>query len=137
MADASVGSAVGSLHHLEIWVPHFERAAAEWGWLLTELGYTPYRQWPNGCSWALGSSYVVVEQSPDLTSTIHRRTDAGMNHVAFHGGSRENVDRLRDLAVDSDWFELYADKYPHAGGPEHYAAFLINSDGYEVELVAE
>jgi hypothetical protein len=57
--------------------------------------------------------------------------------VAFHGGSRDNVDRLRELAVDSDWFELYADKYPHAGGPEHYAAFLINSDGYEVELVAE
>jgi hypothetical protein len=137
MADASVGSSVGSLHHLEIWVPHLERAVVEWGWLLAELGYLPFQRWAKGCSWKLGSAYIVVEQSTDLTSTTHRRTDAGMNHVAFHAGTRENVDRLRELAVEADWFELYADKYPHAGGPEHYAAFLINSDGYEVELVAE
>lgn len=25
---------------------------------------------------------------------------------------------------------------PHAGGSEHYAAYLINSDGFELELVA-
>jgi hypothetical protein len=31
---------------------------------------------------------------------------------------------------------LFGEAYPHAGGPEHYAAYLANSDGYEVELVA-
>jgi hypothetical protein len=25
---------------------------------------------------------------------------------------------------------------PHAGGPDHYAAYLANTDGFEVELVA-
>lgn len=33
--------------------------------------------------------------------------------------------------------QLFQDKYPHAGGPGHYAAYLFNfSDGFEVELVS-
>jgi len=31
---------------------------------------------------------------------------------------------------------MFADRHPYAGGPQHYAAFLQNTDGYEVELVA-
>jgi hypothetical protein len=31
---------------------------------------------------------------------------------------------------------LFVDKYPYAGGPDHYAAYLANSDGFELELVA-
>ncbi|MGY3319996.1 hypothetical protein ACVWYS_000651 [Arthrobacter sp. TE12231] len=34
------------------------------------------------------------------------------------------------------WTELFPDKYPHAGGPGHFAAYLVNTDGYEVELIA-
>jgi hypothetical protein len=31
---------------------------------------------------------------------------------------------------------MFADAHPHAGGPNHYAAYLENPDGFEVELVA-
>jgi hypothetical protein len=31
---------------------------------------------------------------------------------------------------------MFADRHPYAGGPQHYAAFLQNEDGYEVEIVA-
>ena len=34
------------------------------------------------------------------------------------------------------WRLLFADRHPHAGGPEHYGAYLENEDGFEVELVA-
>lgn len=30
----------GGIHHIELWVPDIDRDAAEWGWLLTELGAT-------------------------------------------------------------------------------------------------
>jgi probable phosphoglycerate mutase len=30
---------------------------------------------------------------------------------------------------------LFAERHPFAGGPGHYAAYLENADGYEVELV--
>lgn len=34
------------------------------------------------------------------------------------------------------WTLLFADQHPYAGGEDHYAAYLANSDGYEVELIA-
>ena len=33
------------------------------------------------------------------------------------------------------WVLLLAERHPFAGGPGHYAAYLENADGYEVELV--
>jgi len=32
---------------------------------------------------------------------------------------------------------MFSDLHPHAGGPQHYAAYLENYDGFEVELVAD
>jgi hypothetical protein len=34
------------------------------------------------------------------------------------------------------WRLMFADRHPYAGGEQHYAAYLEDSDGYEVELVA-
>ncbi|WP_306749220.1 hypothetical protein [Saccharothrix yanglingensis] len=44
--------------------------------------------------------------------------------------------RVPDLARDGRWSPLFADKYPHAGGPDHYAGDVENADGFEVEGVA-
>jgi Glyoxalase/Bleomycin resistance protein/Dioxygenase superfamily len=126
----------GTLHHVELWVPDLARAVAEWGWLLTELGYAGYQDWPVGRSWRLGATYIVVEQSPDLAAATHERCRPGLNHLAFHAGEPERVDALNTAAPLHGWSPLFAADYPHAGGPEHYAAYLASSDGYEVELVA-
>ena len=32
---------------------------------------------------------------------------------------------------------MFADRHPYAGGPDHYAAYLADPYGYEVELVAD
>ena len=50
-------------------------------------------------------TYIMLEQSPDV----------------------------RD--APQGWRELFADRYPHAGGPSHTALFLENSEGFEVEIV--
>ncbi|WP_243707397.1 VOC family protein [Micromonospora sp. KC606] len=31
---------LGTLHHVEVWVPDLALATASWGWLLGELGWT-------------------------------------------------------------------------------------------------
>lgn len=36
----------------------------------------------------------------------------------------------------SEWSPLYHERYPHAGGPDHYAGWVENSDGFKVEIVA-
>jgi hypothetical protein len=47
------------------------------------------------------------------------------------------VDQLAAEALQHGWGLMFADQHPFAGGPQHYAAYLENSDGYEVELVAD
>ncbi|HEY6797821.1 MAG TPA: VOC family protein [Kineosporiaceae bacterium] len=126
----------GMLHHVELWVPDLPRSVAEWGWLLGELGHTEHQRWSTGRSWRLGPTYLVVEQSPDQDGHRHQRRRPGLNHLAFHAGDPARVDSLVAVAPEHGWRLLFADRHPHAGGPEHYAGYLENTDGYEVELVA-
>ncbi|MGF0170427.1 VOC family protein [Streptomyces sp. Marseille-Q5077] len=125
------------LHHVELWVPDLGRAVTSWGWLLERLGYEPHQDWPAGRSWRAGETYLVVEESSALRGDRHDRLRPGLNHLAFHApGGREGLDALVEEAPRHGWSLLFPDRHPYAGGPEHYAAYLENGDGFEVELVA-
>jgi catechol 2,3-dioxygenase-like lactoylglutathione lyase family enzyme len=125
---------VGHLHHVELWVPDLARAVREWGRLLGRLGWTVHQDWPAGRSWRLGAVYLVVERSRDQVGEAHERCRPGLNHLAFHVGA--DLDGIVDDAIAHGWSLLFADRHPYAGGPGHRAAYLENSDGFEVELVA-
>jgi catechol 2,3-dioxygenase-like lactoylglutathione lyase family enzyme len=127
----------GLIHHVELWVPDLARATDSWGWLLAELGYQPFQRWKHGISFRHGPAYIVLETSLDQLAGRHERRRAGLNHLAFHAGDRSRVDALARQAVEHGWSLLFTERHPHAGGPDHYAAYLENTDGYEVELVAE
>src|SRR5258708_5521797 len=77
----------------------------------------------------------VVDQSRALSATTRDRPRPGLNHLALHAGTREQVDRLVDEAPEHGWSLLFPDRHPYAGGPDTYAAYLEDSDGYEAELV--
>jgi hypothetical protein len=126
----------GDIHHVELWVPNLDRAILSWGWLLTALGYRMFQDWPGGRSWRSGSAYIVVEQSPARTASRHDRCRPGLNHLAFHVTARQEVDELTAEALLHGWKLMFSDLHPYAGGPQHYAAYLENADGFEVELVA-
>ena len=127
---------LGALHHVEVWVADLTASGPGWAWLLARLGYEMDRSWPGGRSYRSSATYIVIEQSPDVLPGGHQRRRAGINHLAFHAGSRENVDAIVAAAGDHGWHLLFPDTHPHAGGAEHYAAFLEDGAGYEVELVA-
>ena len=124
------------LHHVELWVPDLAGAAQPWGWLLGELGWTPYQDWPGGRSWRHGDVYLVLEQSRAASGDVHDRLAPGLNHLAFTVGGAAEVDRLTAESAAHGWSLLFADRHPHAGGPESYAAYLEDTWGYEVELQA-
>jgi catechol 2,3-dioxygenase-like lactoylglutathione lyase family enzyme len=146
-ADAQYGAApeafpadrpsLGAIHHVELWVPNLDSAIVSWGWLLTALGYRMFQDWPGGRSWLSGHAYIVVEQSPARTASRHDRCRPGLNHLAFHVPSRQQVDELTGEALLHGWRLMFSDTHPYAGGPQHYAAYLENVDGFEVELVAD
>ena len=124
------------LHHVELWVPDLAGSTGPWGWLLEELGWTVFQNWPGGRSWRLGGVYLVLEQSPALTGDVHDRKAPGLNHIAFAVGGPADVDRLTAEAQQHGWSLLFPEKHPHAGGPGSYAAYLEDNWGYEVELQA-
>ncbi|SDK25635.1 Catechol 2,3-dioxygenase [Nonomuraea maritima] len=126
----------GRLHHVEVWVPDLGRAVKSWQWLLESLGYTVHQDWSDGRSWRLGETYIVLEQSPALSADRHERRRPGLNHLAFHAGGRAEVDALVEQAPTYGWHLLFPDRHPYAGGEQHYAAYLEDGDGFEVELVA-
>ena len=73
---------------------------------------------------------------PVVTAAVHDRLRPGLNHLAFHAGTRGEVDALAAGGPANGWTLMFADRHPHAGGQDHYAAYLTSTDGFEVELVA-
>ena len=117
-------------------MPDLGRAVSSLGWLLETLGYQRFQDWDAGRSWRLGPTYLVVEQSPALTAERHERCRPGLNHLAFHVRDAATVERLAAEAGRHGWRLLFPEKHPHAGGAGHFAAYLENDDGFEVELVS-
>jgi catechol 2,3-dioxygenase-like lactoylglutathione lyase family enzyme len=86
-------STAGAIHHVEIHVSDLPRSVAFRGWLLERLGYRGYQDWPEGRSWRLGESYIVlVRTRAPYRHVAYRRGGTGLNHIAFHAGSRAEVD---------------------------------------------
>ena len=121
-----------ALHHVDLWVSDPSTAAGEWGWLFGECGWEADgdRSWvhPDG-------TYVFLERSPDQTDVPHDRLAPGINHLALTVPDRASLDRIRAESTAHGWHELFADRYPHAGGEQHTAIYLENTECFEVEVV--
>lgn len=127
-----------SLHHIELWVADLAAAERSWGWLLPALDWRLDADagWERGRIWRHGEVYLVIERSPAVLDAPHQRRRPGLNHLAFTIADVEALDRLRAAAAGNGWSELFADAYPHAGGPQHTALYLEDTQGFEVEIVA-
>lgn len=128
----------GMVHHIEIYVKNLEVSKEFWGWLLQELCYEEYQSWPEGISYKLGETYLVFVQTAEKHLSIpYHRSRAGLNHLAFHGGSKANVDELTLKLRKREVKILYEDKHPYAGGPEYYAVYFEDPDRMKVEITAD
>lgn len=126
------------VHHIELWTHDLAEVEASFDWLLPRLGWAADHDpaWSDGRVWRHATgAYVVLEQSPAVTAA-HDRLRAGLNHLALRVPDRAELDAIRAACPDHGWSELFAEHYPHAGGPEHTALFLENAQGFEIEVVA-
>lgn len=125
-----------ALHHLDLWVDDPAVAGAEWEWLLGEVGWEADQVAGTGRSWRHpDGTYFFLERSPDQLTGSHDRHRPGVNHLAVTAETRDLLDRIRAESSGHGWHELFADRYPHAGGEQHTALYLENSEGFEVEVV--
>ncbi|WP_214742514.1 VOC family protein [Exiguobacterium sp. s48] len=126
------------LHHVELYVSNLHKSVGAWEWLLCEqLGYTIYQSWPEGRSYRYGDTYLVFVQTKEdhLTPPYHRKK-TGLNHLAFHASSLAQLEEIRRQLTARGFHELYADRFPHAGGSNYTALFFEDPDRIKVELVA-
>lgn len=125
----------GLVHHIELYVSDLARSTEFWGWFLGELGYSLYQDWAQGKSWKLGATYIDIVQAPQTSNEVkYHRRNVGLNHIAFHAQSKEQVDEFRGKLQARGVKLLYDDRYPFAGGPDYYALFFLDPDGIKLEL---
>ena len=127
----------GMIHHIEIYVSNLEKSVDFWGWLLEELGYELFQKWESGQSWKIGETYIVFVQTEEKFMDIpYHRCRVGLNHLAFHGSSRQHVDNMTEKLKEKGVKILYTNKHPFAGGESHYAVYFEDPDRIKVEIVA-
>ena len=125
------------LHHLEIYVSDLNKTTEFWGWLLSEFEYELYQKWDSGISWKYGETYLVFVQTEERFLDIpYHRSGVGLNHLAFHAKSKEQVDQITTQLKEKGINILYQDRHPYAGGGSHYAVYFEDPDRIKVELVA-
>lgn len=129
--------ATGLIHHIELYVSNLKKSVDFWGWFLEDLGYHSFQKWDSGQSWKLGETYIVFVQVEERFLDIpYHRCRVGLNHLAFHADSRQQVDEITDKLKEKGIHLLYTDKHPFAGGNDYYAVYFEDPDRIKVELVA-
>ncbi|MTH54907.1 hypothetical protein GKZ89_16005 [Bacillus mangrovi] len=125
------------LHHVEIYVSDLKLSMEFWSWFLEELGYTAYQKWDQGQSYKMGSTYLVFVQTEERFLDVpYHRCRTGLNHLAFWAESRIQADEMKEKLESRGVRMLYPEKYPYAGGEQHYAVYFEDPDRIKVELVA-
>ena len=126
------------LHHVELYVSNLETSVAFWTPFMAMLGYDSER-WSGGMNYVRGQdeTYFCLLQAPEehVSAGYHRKR-VGLNHLAFSGASRAQVDEVANWVRSSGHTLLYEERHPYAGGPNYYAVFCEDPDRFKLEVVA-
>lgn len=126
------------LHHIELYVRDLERSVAFWTPFMALLGYEPDR-WSGGMNYVRGRGepyLCLLHADPEHVDAGYHRRRIGLNHLAFRGESRAQVDAIAHWVKASGHTLLYEDRHPFAGGPGYYALFCEDPDRFKLEVVA-
>ena len=69
--------------------------------------------------------------------TVHRRKPGSLHHLAFKASSKEEIDELYPLVIETGAQIVSPPKYYPQHGENYYALFFKDPDGIKYELVHE
>ena len=124
------------LDHVEIYVSNLKKSRSFYDFLLSHLGWKLYQEWEYGFSYRFDSHYLVFVQTDSkyITNIFHRK-NTGLNHLAFQLNTIIEIDQLRSVLLEYGVNELYANRYPNAGGEDCYAFYFEDPDRIKLEIV--
>ena len=120
------------LHHLSLAVSDLQRSAAFYDAVLDVLGYR--RAWSGeneiGYGVAAGEDKFAIKSRGASVSAPSAGT-----HIAFAAPSREAVVAFHEQALRHGGRDDGAPGLRPQYGPDYYAAFVVDPDGYRIEAV--
>ena len=95
-----------------------------------------FQEWEEGFSYKKESFYIVfVQVKEKYQSTNYHRCHVGLNHLAFSCSDKTIITKIREQLIEDNVELLYDDKFPFAGGKNHYALYFEDPDRIKVEIV--
>lgn len=125
------GTALDFLSHISFSVSDLKRSAAFYDAVLGELGHKRVYSSNTGAGWGRSPGREIFE--------IKKRVDkisvpSQGFHLAFHANKQEEVHGFYDQAIKHGGQDNGPPgPRPHYGA-DYYAAFVIDPDGYELEI---
>ena len=116
------------IDHVGLKVSSFEKSRRFYARALEPLGFSTEYDDPKSRTagfGAKGSSYLWVTEGEPVTRT----------HIALRSRDRTTVDRFHALALTAGGTDNGAPGLRPDYGPTYYAAFVLDPDGNNVELV--
>ena len=123
------------MHHIEIYVSDLDKSKEFYSWILGILGFELFQEWEAGFSYKKDGFYIVFVQTKEkYLNRGYNRCNIGLNHLAFRCQSKNEIDQIRKSLIRRNIVLLYEDKYPNAGGNEHYAVYFEDPDRIKIEI---
>ena len=123
------------LDHIGIDVSDLARSRTFYAAALAPLGYTVAKIGPNSVGFGAasgegqtidpGGDFWIAQGSPS----------SPLVHFAFNASSREAVDRFFEAALKAGGTDNGAPGLRPRYHPDYYAAFVLDPDGYNIEVV--
>jgi catechol 2,3-dioxygenase-like lactoylglutathione lyase family enzyme len=120
------------LHHISFGVSNLERSAAFYDAALATLGYV--RVWADSSAVGYGRAEGQDLFAVKLRAAAATAPGPGF-HLAFAAPSREAVARFHAEALAHGGLDNGTPGLRPAYGPNYFAAFVIDPDGFRIEAV--
>jgi len=120
------------IHHLSLPVTNLERSAAFYDAALAPLGYERTLTEDNVVGWGFidnGDIFSIRDRPGEKIMT-----GDGL-HLAFIGRTHEAIDQFHQAALAHGGTDNGGSGFNPEYGPDYYAAFVFDPDGYRMEAV--
>ena len=122
------------IDHLGLTVDDLPAAIAQWDPVLTAIGYT--RQDADASvAWGCGTeTELIMRPAREPGTGPHVHGHVGWQHLAFDIASRDEVDRLHAIALESGWTAVREPKLYPRFNERYYASFVEDDNGIRIEF---
>ncbi|QIG41272.1 hypothetical protein G5T42_12850 [Microbacterium sp. 4R-513] len=121
--------------HLGITVEDLPRGVAQFDPVLTALGFERTDAADSVSWYAEGETELILFPAREPGTGPHRHGTVGWQHLAFDVASRDEVDRLHDLALAAGWTAVRKPKLYPRFNERYYAAFVEDDNGIRLEFM--